>query len=217
MKHDDTEDRHSLPKNPQSTTPTACEERDAAIERLERTIAEERQASAKLHDTVDDLHFKAEVLEKSYSKQLEDARLHGEAVERELADQKARLVALDSAREDALRLLTEARAELERVTADRDQLRSRLRSTDGVHTVVQEDAESRPQDDPLTIDELMEDSSRLSHRQAIGRGNEHPEAQAHADLESPFEEMISPESVFPDEGADEDEAKRTVRLERPVC
>ena len=58
--------------------PPAPDERDATIERLERTLGEERQNSATLRETVDGLHFKAEVLEKGYSKQLADARLRSE-------------------------------------------------------------------------------------------------------------------------------------------
>ena len=67
-----------------------------------------------LPKTVEELRFKAGILEKSYATQLEDARLHSETANRELADQQAPMAALETAHEDAMRLLAEARAELER-------------------------------------------------------------------------------------------------------
>src|SRR5690606_15949827 len=69
----------------------APDELDAARERLERALAEERQKSAALRASVDGLQFKLDVLEKSYAKQLADARQHAEAAARTPAERDADL------------------------------------------------------------------------------------------------------------------------------
>lgn len=99
------------------------EERNAAIKRLETALAEERQNATLLREASDQLRFKADVLEKSYAKQLADARLKTAAAEKALADHQAKIAAFGEGREETMRLLTEARAELEKVKLDRDQLK----------------------------------------------------------------------------------------------
>ena len=198
MTDDHIKDHQGLPNKAKDAAPTAPDNRDAVIERLERAVAEEREHAAMLRKTAEELRFKARVLEKSYAKQLEDARMCRETAERELADQQARMAALDSAREDAMRLLAETRTELERITADRDKLRKALASTDGmqIKTIAQDNTESRAEDSLLTINRLMKDSSLAGERRPVGREKEHADAQVRAGQESPSEELIAPELVF---------------------
>lgn len=91
-----------------SAAQSISDERDAQVERLERAVAEERERSAALRTTIEELRFKTDILERSYSKQLADARQRGEAAERESADLRARLAELEAAHEDVKRQLTES-------------------------------------------------------------------------------------------------------------
>ncbi len=188
----------SLPNKAKGAAPSTPDERGATIERLEHEVAEERQHAAMLCKTVEELRFKAGILEKSYAKQLEDARLRSETAERELADQQARIAALETAHEDAMRLLAEARRELERAPADRGQSRKALASTDSMrmNASAQDDAESGAQEGLPTINELMTDSSWADEGQPVGHEKEHPEEQVRADQESSPEELIAPDLVY---------------------
>jgi len=189
MADDQIKDHLRSPDKAKGAAPSDTDERDATIERLERAIVEERQHAARLRETAEELRFKAKVLETSYAKQLEDARMRSETMERELADQQARMAELDSAREDAIRLLREARAELERITADPAQSRKTLASTNGPQM-------ESPTEEDLTINTLMRDSSWVDERRRADQEKENPEAQVQADQESPPEELIAPELVF---------------------
>jgi hypothetical protein len=189
---------------PVATPAPSSDERDATIERLERGLAEERQHSATLRATVEDLRFKMGILEKSYAKQLADARLRAESAERGLAEEKARLAGIDSNHENTLKLLTETRAQLARVLAERDWLRKRPPQTSpGAPEAPAPSGEApdptsaAPEDDGGTINALMADLSvpreRPSARPEVARLG----AQARDDGSAPSEEMISPELVFP--------------------
>jgi len=121
-----------------------------------------------------------------------------------LADQSARLRALGSGQEKSMRLLSEARADLARVAAERDQLQKQLISIEGMQTETTElpddldmglDAQA-----PLpSIDELMSnlnltlEESRAQDRRGrfSGQVTEHPDAE--------WQEMISPEVIAPEE------------------
>jgi predicted nucleic acid-binding Zn-ribbon protein len=201
MSNDHSNDHRDSSANAKRAAASAPDERDATIDRLERAVAEERQHAATLRATVEQLRFKLEVLEKSYAKQLADARLRGESAERELAEKRARLAALDSG-EDTTRLLSEARAELEQVTAERNHLRDQLERAGVPHTRIaaRERAASLAHDG--TINELMANPDWLRERQSAPDG--HLEARVRADQESPPEEMIAPELVFISEKDDDE-------------
>src|SRR6188472_440518 len=94
---------------PAAEAPPQPDERDAAIARLERTVAEERQNAASLREANDALNFKLQIMEKSYAKQLVDARQRMDAALKELAGHQTRLKELGSGGEDTLRLLAETR------------------------------------------------------------------------------------------------------------
>jgi len=167
------------------------DERDQRIAELERAIDEERAHSAGLRASVQDLKFKLEILEKSYSKQLADARHGCESAEQALSQQHVRNAELDQAREDAIELLTDAKAEMDRLTEERDQLRRQLASRDGWAV----DPSQGTDDDGGTINTLLDDASWLRKRQP----SEEELARANAEkaaAEAPAEEMIAPEMFF---------------------
>jgi chromosome segregation ATPase len=191
--------------NPASRPPAqaAPDERDATIERLDRALAEERQNSATLRETVDGLHFKTEVLEKGYSKQLADARLRCEKAERELAELKTQLATLGSGGEETLRLLSETRAELAQITAERDRLHKQLGLSQRPQTKTFGKIATEAPEDGGTINALIGDSSWVRDRQAAADG--HLNAQVRADQDTPPVEMIAPDLVFTKDEDDEDE------------
>lgn len=198
MDDDQTKEAPGIPDKVEGAAESAADERDATIERLERAIAEEREHSAVLRKTAEELRFKAEILETSYAKQLEDARLRSETAERDLADQQAQIAALETAHEDAMQSLAQARRELDRAPAGAGKLRRALASTDGTRTdsIAQDDAESQVQEGSLTINKLMKDSSWAGELEPIGHEEEDPEEQQRADQESTSEELIAPDLVF---------------------
>jgi chromosome segregation ATPase len=186
-------------KNPfakaEGATPEATDNRDARIEELERAVAAERQHSASLRNTADELRFKADILEKSYAKQLEEARLRREAAENDLTEHRVRIAELDSARADAIQLLTDAKAELDRLTAERNQLRRKLASDDG-RSVPGAGAAAEEASEDGTINTLMDDS-RWSRKPVPGDDQqaEARSGQGAAD-DPPAEDMIAPDLVF---------------------
>lgn len=183
--------------------PPAADERDEKIERLERSLEHERQNATTLRSTVDELRFKIDILEKSYAKQLADARESRDKAEAELAAQRARAAELGTGGEETLKLLEEARATLSTVTAERDELRSRLARSEKTEPWKSAPSpESRPHDQTLTIDDMLTTSRWRVERRAAGDG--HMDAQVQDDTDAPTE-MISPELVFTKQGKrDED-------------
>jgi len=108
------------------TAESGRDPRDGVIKQLEQQLAEERQAAAALREALDASTFKLEILEKSYAKQLADARERLTKTEAQLADKQKVLAAFDGGHEEALRALTEARAELKQANTERDQLRKQV-------------------------------------------------------------------------------------------
>jgi hypothetical protein len=178
--------------------------RDAAIERLERELAEQRDAAKGLREALDASSFKAEILEKSYAKQLADTREKLAATERQLAEKTQVLGALDGGHEDALRALNEARAELKLLTAERDQLRKQIAGGGFKHD--REQAQTRAPlaalDDTSggTINQLIANAGQAEKKPTAGSG--HGSAQV-AEQETPHEEMLAPELVFTTKDKDE--------------
>jgi uncharacterized protein YhaN len=206
-----------------SPDPSAPDERDEKIAQLERTLAQERQNAATLRASVDDLRFKLDILEKSYCKQLADAREGRETAERELAAANTRAAQLGTGGEDTLKLLESTRAELARVSAERDDFRSRLARNekrepwrtpakhdapaphDRTMTNAAEHDAPAPHDRTLTIDDMLATSSWRIERRSAGEG--HLNAQVRDEPEAPVE-MIDPELVFTKnkDGKDDEES-----------
>jgi DNA repair exonuclease SbcCD ATPase subunit len=178
-----------MAKSPQfeasaSHSSAAPDPRDATIARLERELADERQHSAGLRTTLDQLRFKTEVLEKSSAKQLADAKLRTGSADQQLAELRQRLEAAEAGRSEDQRLLAEARTGLEQLRAERDRQARQVAAPAGLRRSTADDA-------PATIDDLLSSTSSFRvRRKAL------EEAQVRAAQESPPEEMIPPDLVF---------------------
>ncbi|HEY8520017.1 MAG TPA: hypothetical protein VIN61_08060 [Gammaproteobacteria bacterium] len=186
---------HTVPLHTDTTADApALDERDAAIERLERALTEERQRSAALRETVEKLRFQAEVLEKSYSKQLADARERAQTAEERVAALEARIAALDTSTEDTVQALAEARRLLDLVAAERDRLRGELaRAGDGSAAA---GAAVRPDDEVPdgTINRLLADSLRLREQPPAPPAE--LDASVAAEPDAPAEVMLDPALLF---------------------
>jgi DNA repair exonuclease SbcCD ATPase subunit len=178
--------------------------RDAKIERLERELTAEQEHTAKLRSNVDELHFKIEILEKSYSKQLQDARQRAEQAEQGLAEQKARVGEIDGAKQTTAQSLSEAKAELERVTAERDRLRRALDPATPRHPdpCAPDDAGLRPE--ALSIDEILEDALWAREQQKINKARGAAHGRETESQEGPVEDMLAPDAVFAPKDAGDD-------------
>jgi hypothetical protein len=195
------------------TAQSGPDPREVAIERLTRELAEEREVAKGLRESLDATAFKAEVLEKSYAKQLADTRERLAAAEQKLADKIGVLAALDGGHEDALRALNDARAELRLMTADRDELRKQIaeggfreRGTGGRRAPLGMPT-GEATDSGGTINELISNAGWAQKTPATDAG--HASARV-TEQEAPQEEMLAPELVFTrgkSDGKDEDEER----------
>ena len=137
-------------------------------------------------------------------KALGDALARTDAAEAMLEDQRQRLKALGNGREETMRALTETRAELKRVSQERDELRKKLARVDSVQTatIALPDDDSGPS--PATanvpsLEDLMGALRNIEDAELAGvAGHLHQRVQ-HASDDS--EEMISPQLVFPEKYA----------------
>ena len=202
MTDDQIKDRQASPSETREAAPTAPDERDAAIERLERAIAQEREHSATLRKSLEEVRFKTEILEKSYAKQLEDARHRGETAEGELEDKKAELATLEAEHAEALRLLDQARGELERNPANRGLSPRAFASIDRMQkrANAQDDSSTGTYDGSHTINLLMADSTATDEG-PMGRGKDKDEDQVPT-VDDSTGEMIAPDLVFTAEKED---------------
>jgi dTMP kinase len=174
--------------------------RDAEIEQLERRLADEREHSAGLRSSVNELRFQMEILEKSYSKQLEDARSRADAAEKRADEQRIRVADLDTARQDAIQLLSEAKAEIDRLSS------LRKRSNDQPATRNDRPVGVLDEDDELsaegTINTLLDDAKWVRDKEPGEEARLTADAEARAAEEAAQEEMISPDLVFTARTAD---------------
>jgi hypothetical protein len=146
--------------------------------------------------------------------ELREVRTRSDAAEARLADQSARLTALGSGREESMRLLSETRAELARVIAERDDLKKKLEGIERMQTETvafteeeqreaKEATESR--ESPPTIEELMKNLNDMiaqDPRQGARLSGQSAEAP-----EAAYQEMIAPEVIVPEEFGGKHESK----------
>jgi chromosome segregation ATPase len=151
--------------------------RDATITRLEQEIAVERAKSEALLGTLKELEFKLGVLEKSYSKQLADAKTRGEAAMQELASLKAQLA--------------ETTDELRRTREARDRLREML-AFDGRR--IPPELRERQAGGDDTIARLLAIDSAAADKPA-NRG-ERPDEPPRQESEPEPADLIAPDLVF---------------------
>jgi len=112
-------DNTTSPAETGQTVQSAPDERDERIRRLERTLDEERRTLAELRETLESTRFKAEILEKSYAKQLADARERIASLEKTVAEEQRKSAALSSDLESASGELKNARSEVEYFSEDK--------------------------------------------------------------------------------------------------
>ncbi len=183
----------------------------AAIVRLEHSLDAEVKTSARLRDSLDELRAKVDQIEVSFMQRLEDAARRSSTAEHKLADQQKRLAALGNGREETMRLLAEARAELARVSAERDQLRKHLARIDGMQTATVTLGEEEIEEPSVhyslpSIDELMASLSMIEEA-----GTQHDSGHLLSPVvgdDEESQEMIAPELVFPEEFGREEAKKR---------
>ena len=197
------------PKPPPQKAKAAAappDERDATIERLEHSLAEERHNSSTLRASVEELKFKLEVVEKSYLKQLSDARVKRDAAEQLVADKQDRLAALDGAMGETLQLLQKTHEQLERLAADHDRLCRELARRDGiiVKTTSRTYGASARDDHAVSIDDLLAASPAGRDRPESGG---HLQARVAGPAEQPAAELIPADLVFTKSDDDEDDEK----------
>ena len=136
-------------------------------------------------------------------KALGEALARSEAADAMLEDQRQRLKALGTGREETMRALTEVRAELKRVSQERDELRKKLARVDSVQTATIALPDDDPGFSPATenvpsLEDLMGALGEIEQPERIVAGHLHQRVAAPDDSE----EMISPTLVFPEEFAE---------------
>jgi hypothetical protein len=176
------------------------------LARLEQALDKEVKTSAALRDSLEELRDKVDKIEVSFVHRLEDATRRSATFEHMIADQKQRLAALGNGREESMRLLAEARAELMRVSAERDELRKSLARIDGMQTAtvalseaeIEEEAEPNIHHQLPSIEELMASLSAIEESGSQHDSGHLLAAVGGGDAEE-SQEMIAPELVFPEE------------------
>ena len=158
------------------------EERDLALARLEREVAEERENAATLCKTIDDLRFQIKTLEASYAKQLEDARERIANAERTIEEEKANTAGAREECDAVKQALQEAQARIERLSAGADLMAS-MNAPPNVAAQMTEDT--------MSIDEMLADATIAPDSE-----KEEQEEQSSAEPEDPAEDMLSPDLVF---------------------
>ena len=176
------------PNEAKPSGPPVPDERDTLIKRLEQALAEERKNCSTLREAVDDLRFKTETLEKSYAKQLADARQKAATAEQALAAHQAQLATFGADREETIRLLTEARAELEQVTLDRDQLRRQRARGNSLDRSPLTPTSAESTVGESSINQLIANPGWLAKKDV--------DAKVSAEQEPPPVDMIAPDLVF---------------------
>jgi len=198
-------DQLGLGRKTESDAPPEPDPRDAKIERLERELAEEQEHTAKLRGNVDELHFQIERLEKSYSTQLQDARQRAVQAEQGLAEQQARLGEIDGAKQTTAQSLSEVKAELERVTGERDRLRRALDPATPRHPDACAPDDTGPRPEALSIDEILEDALWAREQEKINKARGAAHGRETEPQEGPIEDMLAPDAVFAPKDAGDDQ------------
>jgi hypothetical protein len=181
------------------------------VKQLEQQLAEERKTAAAIREALDASTFKLEILEKSYAKQLAEARDKRAALEAELAEKEEILTGLGGGHEHTLRELSDAVSVIKVLKSERDQLRKQI-AQGGFRQPNEHQKNDRPTRAPSagqdtsdgTINALIENAGWAEKKPAaVGAG--HLSAKV-SDQETPHEEMIAPDLVFTEKDRDENAA-----------
>ena len=195
-----------------STGESGPDPRDATIERLERELAEQRALATSLRESLDAATFKADILEKSYAKQLAEARDKGAAIDADLKTKEEILANLGGGHEHTLRELADAVAVIKVLKAERDQLRKQIaqggfrqpseRAAPATRAPLPVDETS---DGGGTINQLIANTGWAEKKPGVGTGQ--ASAQAEDGEELPHEEMLSPDLVFTAKDKEKDDER----------
>ena len=138
-------------------------------------------------------------------KALGEALAASEASEAIVEDQRQRLKLLGTGREETMRALAEARAELTRVSRERDELRKQLTRIDSVQTATialpENDSAALREQPTYRRSKTSWPRSATSRSRAGTAGHLHQHVQATRDTDD-SEEMIAPRLVFPEQFAE---------------
>ena len=192
------------PGSSRGAAPSSAGDRQQSLERLERALAEETRTSASLRETLDKLHRRVEQMELSFEQRLDAASARNHTAESRLAEQQTRLEALGQGREETMRALADARAELGRVKVERDQLRQQLTRIEGMQTATLAWPDDLPEEPainepPPSLEELMASLGSIEEAAPSGRVRGHLHQQVENFGLDESQEMIAPELVFPEE------------------
>ena len=201
------------------TAESGKDSRDGVIKQLEQQLAEERKAAGAIREALDASAFKLEILEKSYAKQLAEARDKRVAAEVELQEKDQILAGLGTGHEHTLRELNDALTVIKVLKAERDQLRKqiaqggfRTNERTNERTIDRQTIDRQPRaavatDEASdgTINSLIANAGWSAEKKPSAVGAGHSSAQV-SDQESPHEEMIAPDLVFTPKDRDEDAA-----------
>jgi len=197
------------------TAESGKDSRDGVIKQLEQQLAEERKAAGAIREALDASAFKLEILEKSYAKQLAEARDKRVAAEVELQEKDQILAGLGTGHEHTLRELNDALTVIKVLKAERDQLRKQIAQggfRTNERTIDRQTIDRQPRaavatDEASdgTINSLIANAGWSAEKKPSAVGAGHSSAQV-SDQESPHEEMIAPDLVFTPKDRDEDVA-----------
>lgn len=186
--------------------------RDATIERLERELAEQRALATSLRESLDAATFKAEILEKSYAKQLAETRDKGAAIEAELKEKEEILANLGGGHEHTLRELSDAVAVIKVLKSERDQLRKQIAQggfrqprESATHATRAPLSVDETSDGGGTINQLIANAGWAEKKPNVGTGP--AGAQVEAEQDAAHEEMLSPDLVFTAKDKEKDDER----------
>jgi len=185
--------------------PEEPDPRDARIVQLEEDLEAERTNAADLRKTIDEQRFRNEILEQSYSKQLEDARARAAKAEaaldavnarvRELETERDTLAAERNTSQSARSQVTEREPSLPSVAPASDRPAGPPRSTP---------RDFAPSDDGPSIDDLLAADSAVDPRDRGSARLVTNGPSAPVDLDDTVADMLSIDEVF--SGKDRDDA-----------
>ena len=211
------------PEDGSQTAQSGHDARDSTLERLERELTEQREAARTLREALDAATFKADILEKSYAKQLTEAREKRTALETELGEKEEILAGLGGGHEHTLRELSDALTVIKVLKRERDQLRKQIAEggfrqpiTTKARALLGPDAtpssgSNNPSGDDSnddtsggTINALIANTGWAEKKPSTGTG--HLNAQV-TEQEIPHEEMLAPDLVFTAKDEEKDDER----------
>jgi len=185
--------------------PEEPDPRDARIVQLEEDLEAERANAADLRKTIDEQRFRNEILEQSYSKQLEDARARAAKAEAGLEAANARVRELETERDT----LT---AERSKSQSARSQMNEREPGLPSIAPASARPArpprstprDFAPSDDGPSIDDLLAADSAVDPHDRVNARLVTNGPSAPVDLDDAVEDMLSIDEVF--SGKDRDDS-----------